>query len=753
MPTTHQPLATTLPRDMVSGLVVFLVALPLCLGVALASSAPLISGIIAGVVGGILVGVLSGSHTSVSGPAAGLTAIVAAQLTILGSFEALLLAIGLAGILQMIMGVARLGFLSAFFPSSVIKGLLAAIGVILILKQIPHLFGHDKDPEGQISFIQPDDQNTFTEIAGLLNDIHPSASVIGIISIVVLVLWDQIKWLKKTPVPSALIVVFLGIGLGELLGGWGGRWVIEASHRVNVPIANSVSEFLGFLRMADFSMLNQSAIYVAAFTLAAVASLETLLNLEAVDKIDPKQRTSPASRELFAQGVGNLTCGLIGGIPVTSVIIRSSVNINSGAQTKLAAIVHGILLLVCVAFLPQYLNRIPLSCLAAILLVTGVKLASPALIRSMWKQGPYQFVPFIVTVIAIVLTDLLIGVMIGLAISTAFVLRSNMRRPLRRIVEKHLGSELIRIILANQVSFLNRGALDKAINEIPRDGRVIFDAQNTDYIDPDVLSLISDFQEFTAPARNITVSLLGFRSKYQLTDHTQFVDYSTRELQDALTPQQVLQLLKDGHDRFVSGQLLTRDFERQVQATAHGQHPLAVVLSCIDSRTPAELIFDTGFGDIFTTRIAGNISSRKVLGSIEYACAVAGAKLILVFGHTQCGAIGAAVKLMGVDDISKVTGCQHITDVLDDIQLSVDPVERQRYDVMTAEEQEKFVNASARRNVIRVVDQLTHDSVTLAGLLKAGKIAVVGAMYDVATGRIEFLAETASREAQPGNLV
>ena len=336
-----------------------------------------------------------------------------------------------------------------------------------------------------------------------------------------------------------------------------------------------------------------------------MASLETLLNLEAVDKIDPRQRTSPPSRELLAQGIGNVVAGLVGGLPVTSVIVRSSVNINAGGRTKLAAIVHGVLLLVSVVLLPAWLNLIPLSCLAAILLVTGVKLASPALVKQMWDEGRYQFVPFAVTVVAIVLTDLLIGVLIGLAVSIGFILSSNVRRPIRRIVEKHLGGEVVRIELANQVSFLNRAALVRALDEVPRGGHVLLDAQSTDYIDPDVLDLIRDFKEQTAPARGVEVSLLGFRSKYQLQDQTQYVDYSTRELQSALTPQQVLQILKDGHERFRTGRRLTRDLGRQVNATADGQHPLAVVLSCIDSRTPAELIFDLGVGDIFSVRIAG----------------------------------------------------------------------------------------------------------------------------------------------------
>ena len=747
---TNGPLSATLPRDLTSGLVVFLVALPLCLGVALASGAPLLSGVLAGIVGGILVGMLSGSHTSVSGPAAGLTAVVAAQIVALGSFPAFLLAVVLAGLIQIGLGLARAGFLAAFFPSSVIKGLLAAIGVILILKQIPHLFGHDPDPEGDLAFQQPDHENTFSELARTIGDIHPGAAAIGLLSIVVLFVWGKWKPLKHSPVPAPLIVVLLGVGVSLWLRQLGGAWVNEPSHLVQVPVADSLAGFFGFLQLPDFSQWANPAVYTAAVTLAAVASLETLLNLEAVDKLDPQQRTSPASRELLAQGIGNVTAGLIGGLPITSVIVRSSVNINAGGKTKLAAVIHGVFLLVSVALLPVWLNLIPLSCLAAILVVTGVKLASPALVRQMWSEGRYQFAPFALTVVAIVLTDLLIGVLIGLTVSAGFILYSNMRQPIRRFVEQHLGGDVVHIELANQVSFLNRAALSKVLNEVPRGGDVLLDAQNTDYIDPDVLDLIRDFKEQTGPARGVEVSLVGFRSEYQFDDQIQYVDYSTRDLQDALTPQQVLHILKGGHERFRSGRRLTRDLVRQARATAEGQHPLAVVLSCIDSRTPAELIFDLGMGDIFSVRIAGNVTSWKVLASAEYGCAVAGAKLILVMGHTRCGAVTAAVNLIGeVRTAAEATGCQHLDYILKDIQQSIDPATCRAVEARPAAEKQSFVDTVARRNVLRVVEQMREQSRTLDGLVREGRIAIVGAMYDVVTGDIEFLAEDGMYHAIP----
>lgn len=744
MPTTKMFSRSTLPRDLTAGLVVFLVALPLCLGVALASNAPLFSGLLAGIVGGIVVGIVSRSHTSVSGPAAGLTAIVAAQITALRSFETFLLAVVIGGLIQVGLGLAKAGSLSAFFPSSVIKGLLAAIGVILILKQIPHVLGHDTDPEGEMSFSQPDHENTLSEIYAMLGDLHRGAAAIGLLSIAVLMLWNKIPALKKSSVPAPLAVVLMGVGLSRLFQNsvWG--WEIEASHLVQVPVSKSLGEFVGFLRLPDFSQWSNPAVYTAGITIAIVASLETLLNLEAVDKLDPKQRSSPSSRELVAQGIGNVLVGLIGGIPVTSVIVRSSVNINAGGQTKLATIVHGLLLLVSVMFLPVWLNMIPLSCLAAILLVTGLKLASPALVRQMWNAGRDQFLPFVLTVVSIVLTDLLVGIGIGLAISLAFILRSNVRRPMRSIMERHLGGDVLHVELANQVSFLNRAALDQVFNSIRRGGHILLDASNTVYIDSDILSMIHDFKEKTAPIRGVQVSLRGFRDKYKLRDEIQYVDYSTRDLQGLLTSAQVLQILQEGNERFRTGKRLTRDLERQLQATAMGQHPLAVILSCIDSRTPAELIFDLGLGDIFSVRIAGNITSPKVLGSMEYGCAVAGAKLIVVIGHTQCGAVTAAVNFAGSRaNVELATGCQHLEPIIHEIQNAIDLPSCQHAEHWPADQRANLVDAVARRNVMHTVERILKESRTINRLVQEGRIAVVGGMYDVVTGKIDFFTEEA----------
>ncbi|QDT11120.1 Carbonic anhydrase 2 [Planctomycetes bacterium K23_9] len=738
---------SSIARDLVAGLVVFLVALPLCLGIALASGADLFSGLLSGIVGGLVVAVFSGSHTSVSGPAAGLTAIVAAQIAILGSFEAFLLAVAIAGIIQIGFGLAKGGALSAFFPSSVIKGLLVAIGVILILKQIPHVVGHDADPEGDMSFQQPDNENTFTELLiTLAGDVHLGALVIGLLSVALLMGWDRVPKLKKSLIPAPLLVVLLGTGLSIWFSGWGKPWSIGPTHLVQIPMAASASEFIGFLRMPDFDQIGNPAIYIAAITIAVVASLETLLNLEAVDKLDPRKRNSPSSRELVAQGCGNLVCGMIGGLPVTSVIVRGSVNVGSGAKSKLSAIFHGVLLLVSVAVLPKYMNMIPLSALAAILLVTGFKLASPSTFKQMWKEGRYQFIPFIVTVVAIVMTDLLVGILVGLGIAVLFILNSNLRRPIRRVVEHHTDGDITHVELANQVSFLNRASIERLLNQAKPGSRFIIDAQGSDYIDPDVLSLIRDFKDNVAPTRKVLVNLVGFKSKYQFNDVIQFADYTTRELQEAITPDQVINILREGNERFVDGTRLNRDLGRQVMATASGQNPLAAILSCIDSRVPTELVFDLGVGDIFSVRVAGNIVGTKSLGSIEYAVGVANVKLVMVLGHTRCGAVTSSANLIDVGQGAQAaTGCEHLQSIVDEIAPSVtsrlqdfEMGSRGLADLSDAEA-EGVIDDIASMNVARTVNEILARSTVIREAVDRGQAKVVGAMYDVRSGIVQIL--------------
>jgi carbonic anhydrase len=735
--TSEQNYLKALPKDIGSGLVVFLVALPLCLGIALASNAPLMSGLVAGVVGGLLVAWLSGSHTSVSGPAAGLTAVVIVQIETLGGFNGFLVAVVIAGAFQIGLGAMRAGSLAAFFPSSVIKGLLAAIGVILILKQIPHLFGHDPDWMGDMDFVQTDGENTFTELVATIFDIHPGAAIIGLVGLLMLIFWNRTP-LVRTGIPAPLGVVLMGIGASYGLEPLGEYFDIGDSHSVAVPVTSGVSDLVKTLPQPDWAVLKNPAVYLAAMTIAVVASLETLLNLEAVDKLDTKKRVSPPNRELLAQGVGNMTSGLLGGLPITSVIVRSSVNVASGGQTRVSCFIHGVLLFSMVALFPGVLNRIPLAALAAILLHTGFKLANPALFKQMWREGTNQFLPFVVTIAAIILTDLLVGILIGMAVSIGFILRSNLNRPLRGIVEKHVGGDVFRLELANQVSFLNKAALMSTLDKLERGSQLVIDARNTDYIDADILDLLTDFEKDVAPARNLGVSLLGFKDHYELRDRIHYVDVTTRDVQQELPPERVLSLMKEGNQRFLSGNQLLRDPRRQIGETSAGQFPLAVVLACMDSRIATEMVFDLGLGDIFSVRLAGNVADAKALGSIEYGCAVAGARLLLIMGHTRCGAVNATIDLHAKQaDPHEATGCENIESITSCICKAID-LETTITENRTSSN-ELFSDLVTELNVRQTMKEISEKSGTVRRLIEEKKIRIAGAVYDVRTGLVKFL--------------
>lgn len=491
--------------DIPSGIVVFLVALPLCLGVALASGAPLFSGIIAGIVGGIVVATFSGSALSVSGPAAGLTTIVLSSIQTLGEFETFLLAVFLAGAIQMSLGFIKAGGIGNYFPSAVIKGMLAAIGVILILKQIPHLVGYDKDFVGDESFLQRDGENTFTEIIRAFDYVQPGAIIICILSLFILILWDRPfikrnRYLALTPAP--LLVVIVGIGLNTIFTASNSALMITDEHLVSLPVSPDVGSFIGQFSFPDFSEILRKEVWIVAFTIAVVASLESLLSIDAVDKLDPYKRITPLNKELRAQGIGNMISGLIGGLPVTSVIVRSSANVTSGAKTKSSSIFHGILLLLTAMLIPGLLNKIPLASLAAILLMVGYKLVKPSIVREIYKKGMDQFIPFVVTIIAILFTDLLQGIVIGIVLGLLFLLKTNFHQALFSVNEN--GNYLIR--LQKDVSFLNKALIRKVFREIPDGSYVIIDGARSTFIDHDILETIDDFRQ-SAITRNITVEL------------------------------------------------------------------------------------------------------------------------------------------------------------------------------------------------------------------------------------------------------
>jgi MFS superfamily sulfate permease-like transporter len=515
--------------DLPASLVVYLVALPLCLGVAFASTdvsgisgvPNLFSGIIAGVVGGIVVGAVSGSRLGVSGPAAGLITIVAGAIATLGSFEAFLLAVFLAGVIQVIAGFLKAGVIGHYFPSSVIKGMLAAIGLTLILKEIPHLVGYDADPMGEMAFVQPDGHNTFSELLYAANNLSLGAVIISIISLVILLLFDR-PFIKRialfTYVPGALFVVVIGILLNLGFSTFKPEWYLSGKHVVELPIASGFQDFIGFFRSPDFSFLANTDVYVIAFTLAIVGSLESLLSVEATDKLDPMRHVTPTNRELKAQGIGNMISGLIGGLPITQVIVRSSANINAGGQSKLSTMMHGVILLLSVILIPQVLNMIPLASLGAILFLVGYKLSKVSLYRMMYKLGWEQFLPFISTIIMVLLTDLLKGIAFGMIISIFFILRKNYQNNYNRDVKIKDGREVICIKLSEEVTFLNKGSLIHTLQNLPENTEVIIDGRNSKEIDYDVLEVIEEFRNFGAKEKNIEFSTINIE-KVEVMGH------------------------------------------------------------------------------------------------------------------------------------------------------------------------------------------------------------------------------------------
>ena len=498
-------LKKNLKRDLPSSIVVFLVALPLCLGIALASGAPLFAGLVTGIIGGVVVASFSGSQLSVSGPAAGLTVIVLGAIAQLGSYQVFLLAVMLAGVLQILLGLMKAGTIGNYFPSSVIEGMLAAIGLILILKQLPHALGVDTD------FLDESlsGGHMYSAVLDALKLLNPAAIIITVLSIAILLIWPKFK--KLSVVPAPLLVVALGIGMTLVFQQT--DLALKAEQMVKIPVVSGWTEFTGLFNMPDFSAIGNKDVWVVALTIAVVASLETLLSLEAVDKIDPVKRVSPTNRELIAQGIGNMTSGLLGGLPMTSVIVRSSANVNAGGRTKVSAILHGCWLLLSLLFIPGLINMIPLACLAAILLVTGYKLTRISLFKHMYHKGWDQFVPFFITVVAVLLTDLLKGVAIGMLLSVFYLLRTNMRNPFFYKIQEEGNQKNLRIKLSEEVSFLNKAAIQVVLNKIPQETNVIIDGSNSRYIHPDVLETIFNYKH-NAYTKGIVVTLVAIKEHY-----------------------------------------------------------------------------------------------------------------------------------------------------------------------------------------------------------------------------------------------
>lgn len=719
-------LFANLKDDFPAGIAVFLVTVPLSLGIALASGAPLFSGLITGIVGGLVVAPLSGSALGISGTAAGLSLIVLPAIQNLG-FSAFLLAALFAGLLQVVLGLMRAGVIAYYFPSSVINGMLSGIGIIIFLKQIPHAVGYDKDYEGDFAFSQPDDYSSFTELFNIVGGFQPAAVLIAIVSLSIILLWEWPLMQRQRIchlIPAPLVVVVASVLINEVLRKYYPEIALGETHLVTIPVVENIPALLQQLHFPDFSQRANPQIYLVGLTLAIVASLETLLSVEAVDKLDPYKRITPSDRELIAQGVGNICSALLGGLPMTQVIVRSSINIQSSAKTKMAGIINGTLLLVAILLIPGILNKIPLASLAAILLVVGYKLASQSAIKSLYQSGWYQFVPFCATVLGLVFTNILFGILIGLGFALFAILLENYKSA-SYFKEMQMGSKTI-IRLSEHVSFLNRANLQQTLEALPAHSEVVIDATRSKFIDYDVFEIIQNFKS-EAHHKHIKIILENMRGFGSLPP-LENVRSHTYDSQRSLKPAQVLDLLKEGNERFVNNLQSNRNLLEQVNDTSDGQFPIAIILSCMDSRTSVELIFDLGLGDAFSARIAGNIINDDILGSMEFACKLAGSKLIVVLGHTHCGAIKGAVSHAQLD---------HLTGLLEKIQPAIDCV-KQDMQPDSYVDKETFVQKVADKNVQLIVDRIRDQSSILADMEKSGEIAIVGGMYDIESGKVAF---------------
>jgi carbonic anhydrase len=713
--------------DIVAGAVVFLVALPLCLGIAMASGAPLFSGILSGILGGIIIGSLSASPISVSGPAAGLVAIVLAAITSLGDFNTFLLALMLAGILQLVIGSLRAGFIADYIPSSVIQGLLCAIGIVLIIKQLPLAFtSFSTIAEFKMNLL---DQAEDLSLSTLHHSFHLNngAVILTLISLWILIFKHKIhiKFIRSIPAPA--LVVLIGIILNE-------GFILTNSHLaqltpqlVNIPKHSGFFDFFSKIQTPSFHQWQNPLVYFYAVLIAAITSIETLLNLKACEKLDKKRRRSSKDRELFAQGVGNIVAGLLGGLPMTSVVVRSSVNIQVGARSKMATIFHSCFILLTVILVPHWLNKIPLSSLAAILIYTGYQLTKPAIFKRFYLQGKERFLPFIVTVIGIIIFNLLIGILLGVLVSLFFILKSGSAARLDIIKEIYPTGVTHRLLLPQQITFLNKASLIAELDAIPPHSQLIIDARYANYIDKEIIEQIKEFKTEEAPQKDIALNLIGFKDRYDIHNFVDFITVTTYDTQAQLLPNQVLAILKEGNHRFLKETGIHRSLKIDLKHTAKTQHPIAVVLGCIDSRVPVETIFDMGFGDLFCTRIAGNVVNQDILASIEYACHVIGAKLIVVLGHTRCGAIAAAC-----DHVKE----GHITQLLAKIEPAIH-VETKTKNNRTSGNQ-AFLRNVTELNIAHTLQHIYHESAILKNMINTNEVGLVGALYDVNTGEVHF---------------
>lgn len=702
-----------LRKNIPAGIVVFFVALPLCLGIALAQNAPLMSGLISGIIGGFVVGLLGASQVSVSGPAAGLTVVVIGAIAQLGSFPAFTLAVFLSGILQLGFSLLRMGVVSKFIPGPVIKGMLAAIGIIIVLKQIPHLFGYDSDFVGDLEFIQPDGRNTFTELYVMLRYLNPTAMIISCISIGVIVVWDK----KLAPmhrhlknIPGSILAVAIAVLVNLLAAKIDWLKNLAPNHLVQLPLNPSPGDFTRHFASLDFSLLwSKKEIWTVALTIAVIGSIETLLSLEAADKIDPQRRIANKNRELLAQGTGNILSGLFGGLPITAVIVRTVTNVNSGATHRLSAIWHGLLLVIAVFFIPHLLNHIPLAALASILAIVGYKLSSFRIFTDVWKSGREQFIPFVVTVAAVVLTDIMLGVGIGVLFSVGFILMQNYRKGFYTSLQK--GERLIR--LAEDISFIHRPGLSEELRNIPDNSVVTISAENTHNINHDIAELIAEFRE-SAPLRGITL-----REKSM-----PYIPPTAPESHDSSS---VYRKLIHGNRTWVEENMSHDRY--YFEKLSKGQAPQVLWIGCADSRVPPDAITKTQPGEIFIHRNVANLvvhTDLNMLSVLQYAVEVLGVKHAIVCGHYECGGVRAAMQNSDLGLANK--WLRNIKEVYQghvrELSAVADPKERERLLV--------------ELNVMEQVRNLAKTSI-IQKAWKKRAVEIHGWVIDLSTGFIKEL--------------
>ena len=715
-------------QDLSASIVVFLIAIPLCLGVAMAANAPIISGLISGIIGGIVVGYLSQSNLSVSGPSAAIAAVIINAIAYFHNYETVLLCLFISGLLQIISGFKGYGFIADYIPSNVIQGMMCGIGIILVTKQIPIAFTLFKNyAEIKYALIDAADSVLVHPLIHLGFHVNSGGILLSLLSLAILYYLDQNKHPFTRFLPAPIIVVILG----SLINWWFIKqhsiFAQHAPQLVNLPHFENMLDLWQALPSPNWAAWQNPQVYIYALILYAITTLETLLNLNATEKVDPRRQTIDKNRELYAQGIGNMLGSVLGSIPISSVIVRTSVNIEAGAKSKVSSILHGTLLLVTIFFIPFILNVIPLCLLSSILMYTGYKLSKPSIYRQVYLQGFNRFLPFITTVLSIVFFNLVIGIVLGLLIHLFFILRNNSTARIDLVREVYPGSINFRLLLPQQTTFLNKASIVAELSGIPNEINLTIDARHTKFIDKELIEYLHEFKAHIAPLRKINLNLEGFKDVYEINDHINFINVTSYDAQSNLSPNEVLEILKQGNERFLNEQDFHRTNLVNVQFTAATQHPIACVLGCIDSRVPVETIFDMTLGDLFCARVAGNIINDDILASIEYACHVVGAKLIVILGHSACGAIQAAC-----NHVEK----GHITGLLEKIKPAI-AAENSIQDERTGSNQ-AFVQEVAKLNIAHSMLEIYERSPILRTMLDEKQIGMIGGIYDVATGSVYF---------------